>query len=850
MTDDRTAEQTADDEHSDEGRYQPLEVESKWQAYWLANGTFNADLDADKPKRYVLDMFPYPSGAGLHVGHPAGYTATDSYCRVLRASGFNVLHPMGWDAFGLPAEQYAIQTGTHPAITTRRNIDTFRRQIQRLGYMYDWRREVDTTDPDYVRWTQWIFLRLYERGLAYQDEIPVNWCPALGTVLANEEVIDGKSERGSHPVVRLPMRQWLLRITAYAQRLLEGVDRLDWPEGILAMQRNWIGRSEGAEVRFAVADPDSDGPDVHRGDLAISVYTTRPDTLFGATYMVLAPEHPLVGVLTTGAQRQAVEAYVSAAASQSERDRVDDRKEKTGVFTGAFAINPVNGARIPVWIADYVLGTYGTGAIMAVPGHDERDFAFARAFALPIVRVVRQADGRFDDPLEAAEPEHGIACSSGLLDGRPTAEAKAVMIEHLEALGVGSRQVQFKLRDWVFSRQRYWGEPIPIVYPCHPGPGADRGLFDPRRGDPVHIDYANPQAVPDSELPIRLPELDDFAPTGDAQPPLAKALQWRFFQRGDDWFAREVNTMPQWAGSCWYYLRFMDPRCTTAPASPGAIDYWGPVDLYVGGAEHAVLHLLYARFWHKVLFDCGVVPDDEPFPRLLNQGLILGEDGEKMSKSRGNVINPDDVIDRFGTDAFRLYILFMGPVEKIKPWQTAGLHGTRRFLQRIWSLFHKPMVEGDAPDEVEAARHAAIAGVSDDLRHLRFNTAISKLMELCNLLLKRDVLERPIALDYARLLGPLAPHLAEELWHRLGQAAPVVDGGWPAFDETRLVKATVELPIMVNGKVRSKLIAPVDASADQLEVWALADEKVAKWLDGKAPRKVIVVPGKMVSVVV
>ena len=850
MTDERKAEPSADDEQSDEGRYQPLEVEAKWQAYWLTHGTFHADLEDGRPKRYVLDMFPYPSGAGLHVGHPAGYTATDSYCRALRASGFNVLHPMGWDAFGLPAEQYAIQTGTHPAVTTRRNIETFRRQIQRLGYMYDWRREVDTTDPDYVRWTQWIFLRLYERGLAYQDEIPVNWCPALGTVLANEEVIDGKSERGSHPVVRLPMRQWLLRITAYAQRLLDGVDRLDWPEGILAMQRNWIGRSEGAEVRFAVAHPDGDVQDVHPADLAIAVYTTRPDTLFGATYMVLAPEHPLVSTLTTDAQRQAVEAYVAAAAGQSERDRVDDRKEKTGVFTGAYAVNPVNGARIPVWIADYVLGTYGTGAIMAVPGHDERDFAFARAFQLPIVRVVRRPEGRFDDPLDAAEPEPGVACNSGLLDGRTTAEAKAAMIEQLEALGIGSRQVQFKLRDWVFSRQRYWGEPIPIVYPCFPGPGADRALFDPRRGDAVHIDYANPQPVTDDELPIRLPALDDFAPTGDAQPPLAKALEWRFFQRDGEWFAREVNTMPQWAGSCWYYLRFMDPRCSTAPASPDAIGYWGPVDLYVGGAEHAVLHLLYARFWHKVLFDCGVVPDDEPFPRLLNQGLILGEDGEKMSKSRGNVINPDDVIDRFGTDAFRLYILFMGPLEKIKPWQTAGLHGTRRFLQRVWSLFHKPLVEGDAPDEVEAARHVAIAGVTDDLRHLRFNTAISKLMELCNLLLKRDTLQRPIALDYARLLAPLAPHLAEELWQRLGQQAPIVDGGWPAFDELRLVKATVELAIMVNGKVRSKLVAPVDVTADQLEVWALADERVAKWLDGKPPRKVIVVPGKMVSVVV
>ncbi len=830
----------SDDAHHGE-RYEPASFESKWQRHWLDGKVFEVQLDPSKPKSYVLDMFPYPSGAGLHVGHPAGYTATDTYCRYLRQTGRNVLHPMGWDAFGLPAEQYAIQTGTHPAVTTKANIDNFRRQIQRLGYAYDWSREVDTTDPGYVRWTQWIFLRLYEMGLAYQAEVAVNWCPALGTVLANEEVIDGKSERGAHPVVRMPMRQWMLRITAYGQRLLDGVDGLDWPEGIKAMQRNWIGRSEGAEVDFAVAGLD---------DATIRVFTTRPDTLFGATYMVLAPEHELVGAITTEAQRAAVQAYIEASGRLSERDRTDERKQKTGVFTGAFAINPVNGAEIPVWIADYVLGGYGTGAIMAVPGHDERDFAFATSYGLPILRVVRAAKGGADDPLETAESEHGIACNSGFLDGLPTATAKATMIDWLEAKDLGERKVNFKLRDWVFSRQRYWGEPIPIVYPCNPGPGADRELFDPRRGDPVVIDYENPTAVDDSELPIRLPQTDDFKPTGDAEPPLARALEWRFFERDGQWWARETNTMPQWAGSCWYYLRYLDPANEQALASPEAIQYWGPVDLYVGGAEHAVLHLLYARFWHKVLFDCGVVPDDEPFPRLVNQGLILGEDGEKMSKSRGNVINPDDVIDQFGTDAFRLYILFMGPLEKVKPWQTAGLHGTKRFLSRAFNLLQKPLVDAAIPADLESAVHGTIAGVGDDLAALRFNTAISKMMELTNTLLKREQIERELAETYVRLLAPLAPHLAEELWHRLGGQAPVMDAGWPSHDETKIVASTYELPVMVNGKVRAKLNVPQDASQDQLEVWALADDRIQKWLDGKAPRKTIVIPGKMVSLVV
>lgn len=828
--------------------YDPASIEPKWQRYWLEEEVFRVEIDPSKEKAYVLDMFPYPSGAGLHVGHPAGYTATDTYCRYLRATGRNVLHPMGWDAFGLPAEQYAIQTGTHPAVTTQQNINNFRRQIQRLGYAYDWSREVNTTDLSYVRWTQWIFLKLYDMGLAYQAEVPVNWCPALGTVLANEEVIDGLSERGQHPVVRMPMRQWMLRITAYAQRLLDGVDGLDWPEGIKAMQRNWIGRSEGAEVDFAL-----DRVDCHDGDKLtdgpIRVFTTRPDTLYGATYMVLAPEHELVAAITTASQREAVQAYVSAASRLSERDRTDERKAKTGVFTGAYAINPVNDARVPVWIADYVLSGYGTGAIMAVPGHDERDFAFATTYGLPIVRVVVRAGGSKDDPLDAAESGYGVACHSGHLDGLPTKVAKDKAIDWLEERGLGERHINFKLRDWVFSRQRYWGEPIPIVYPCSPGAGADRELFDPRRGHPVDIDYNSPTAVDVSELPIALPETDDFKPTGDAQPPLARALTWRFFERDGQWWARETNTMPQWAGSCWYYLRYLDPDCEIGLAEPAAIDYWSQVDLYVGGAEHAVLHLLYARFWHKVLFDCGVVPDDEPFPRLVNQGLILGEDGEKMSKSRGNVVNPDDVIDQFGTDAFRLYILFMGPVEKSKPWQSSGLQGTRRFLKRVWALFAKPMVNDDIPAELDSLVHGAIKGVGEDLAELRFNTAISKLMELCNALLKRDVIERDLATVYARLLAPLAPHLAEELWERLGEQAPVLDAHWPGHDEGKIVEATYELPVMVNGKVRARLTVAQDASQDQLEVWALADDRIQKWLDGKAPRKVIVIPGKMVSIV-
>ncbi len=852
-------------ENHDRGqiRYDFATVEAKWQAHWLANKTFATRLLAGAPKAYVLDMFPYPSGAGLHVGHPEGYTATDIYSRFLRAKGTNVLHPMGWDAFGLPAEQYAIQTGTHPAQTTQLNIATFRRQIQALGFSYDWDREVDTTDQAYYKWTQWIFLQLFKRGLAYQAEIPVNWCPALGTVLANEEVIDGKSERGSHPVVRQPMRQWMLKITAYAERLLQSVDALDWPEGIKAMQRNWIGKSEGAEVDFEI--------DNNLGKLRI--YTTRPDTLFGATYMVVAPEHPLLESLTTPDQSHHVAAYCLAAKYKSERDRQDDSKEKTGVFTGRFAINPVNGAKIPIWTADYVLSTYGTGAIMAVPAHDERDFEFATKFQLPIVAVLSPNGAPLPEQDAAFEGE-GIAYNSGDYNGLPTATFKRKISEDLERRGIGKRHVNYKLRDWVFSRQRYWGEPIPIYYPIvgansplrldaalqdvalfqHLGLGTSttphealhafvaEGLF--------RIDYAQPIAVEESDLPLILPETADFLPTGDAEPPLSKCLDWRYFHRNGQWYARETNTMPQWAGSCWYYIRYLDPRNPDALASKEAIAHWLPVDLYVGGAEHAVLHLLYARFWHKVLYDCGVVPSDEPFQRLINQGMILGEDNEKMSKSRGNVINPDSILAEFGADAFRLYEMFMGPLEQVKPWATAGLHGTRRFLARLHTLFDKSIVDGPTDEATLRIQHKLVQKVSEDTQNLRFNTAIAAMMTALNDLVKLTELPRSLAETLAIVLAPYAPHLAEELWEKLGRAPSVCLQPWPTFDPALCVAETIELPVQVNGKLRGKLVVSPQTPQVELQALALAQVSVQKWLEGKEIVKIIVVPARMVSIVV
>jgi leucyl-tRNA synthetase len=876
--------------------YEPAAIEARWQRRWAEGKAFRAEIDPSKPKFYVLDMFPYPSGAGLHVGHPKGYISTDAIARYKRMRGVNVLHPMGWDAFGLPAEQYAVETGTHPRETTRKNIDVYRRQLQSLGLSYDWDREIDTTDPGYVRWTQWIFTKLYERGLAYEAEVPVNWCPALGTVLANEEVIDGKSERGGHPVVRVPMRQWMLRITAYADRLIDDLEGLDWPDHIKKMQRDWIGRSEGARVRFAVADHPDD---------AIDVFTTRPDTLFGATYMVLAPEHGLVERITAPAQRAAVGAYVEEASRRSDRVRTALVDKKTGVDTGAFAVNPVNGARIPIWIADYVLAGYGTGAIMAVPGHDERDHAFAKTFGLPIVEVVRGGD-----VAREAYAGDGEAVSSGFLDGLPTPRAKQRMIEWLEAEGRGERSISYKLRDWLFSRQRYWGEPLPVL----------------------HLEDGSVKVLADADLPVLLPELDDYRPSGDFGTPLERAPEW--LATVDPATGRpgrrDPNTMPQWAGSCWYYLRFCDPRNAEQAWSPEAERYWMPVDLYVGGAEHAVLHLLYARFWHKVLYDLGLVHTVEPFAKLLNPGMILGvsyryydddladagargtrrfpssavrvegeralaaatgapvkerwleaaqivraADGtpihpddpdvpleevfEKMSKSRGNVVNPDDVVAQFGADALRLYELFMGPLEKGAPWSTDGIPGVFRFLQRVWRL----IVDEDRPDEPlatlapgdgtnEQARltAATIAGVTGDLEVLGLNTAIAKLMVWSRDIAKDHPVPRSGAEAFVRLLAPFAPHLAEELWARLGGIGFVSLAPWPVADPALLASDTVKIVVQVNGKKRDDVVVPADADEAAVRAAVLASERVRALLDGRPPKKVIVVPGRLVNVVV
>ncbi len=809
------------------------EFEPKWQKAWEASGVFRAanpgEPGSEKPKLYVLDMFPYPSGAGLHVGHPEGYTATDILCRYHRMRGRNVLHPMGWDAFGLPAEQYAVQTGQHPRVTTAANIATFRRQIKALGFSYDWSREIDTTDPAYVKWTQWIFLQLYNKGLAYLSDAPVWYCPALGTVLANEEVLQTeegpRSERGHHPVERRPLRQWVLRITAYAQRLLDDLEGLAWPESLKEMQRNWIGRSEGAHVTFPVEG----------GEETIEVFTTRPDTLFGATYMVLAPEHPLVDRITAATQREAVESYRARISAKSDLERTDLAKDKTGVDTGARALNPVNGQPIPVWIADYVLMGYGTGAIMAVPAHDERDFAFARTFNLPVIEVVRPVDG-VGVPGECFAGE-GVAIHSDFLDGLPTAEAKARMIAWLEERGSGKRAVQFKLRDWLFSRQRYWGEPFPIIY---------------RNGQP--------EPLPESALPVALPELDDFKPSPDGRPPLAKATDWLHLPDGT---VRETNTMPQWAGSCWYYLRYLDPHNEERFVDPEVERYWmqpNGVDLYVGGAEHAVLHLLYARFWHKVLFDLGLVSTSEPFHRLVNQGLILGEDGQKMSKSRGNVVNPDDVIREYGADALRLFEMFMGPLEQVKPWSMKGVEGVYRFLGRVWRLVMEECQDGNwarngSVQEVEAdaelvrATHQAIGQVSEDIEGLRMNTAISALMVLTNELTRREVRPAETVRTLLRLLAPFAPHIAEELWFQLGESGMIARAPWPEFRPELLKRSEVEVVIQVNGKFRDKLLLPDGLDAAGHEAAVRAHEKFGHWTGDKPVKKIISVPGKVVNIV-
>ncbi len=806
--------------------YPHAEVEPRWQAYWLAHKTFRA-LDpaeaGDKPKFYALDMFPYPSAAGLHVGHPEGYTATDIVTRKKIMQGWNVLHPMGWDAFGLPAEQHALSTGTHPAVTTRANINTFRRQIQRLGLGYDWDREVDTTDPAYYRWTQWIFLKLYERGLAYQAEVPVWWCPALGTVLANEEVKDGVSERGGHPVVRVPMRQWMLRITAYAERLLADLEPLDWPESIKAMQRHWIGKSEGAEVTFTIEG---------RAE-SLDIYTTRPDTLYGVTYMVLAPEHPLVSAITTAEQRAAVDAYREAAATKSDLDRTDLAKTKTGVPTGAFAMNPLSGERVPIWIADYVLLSYGTGAIMAVPAHDQRDWEFATAFALPIVPVVAGPDGGAPDVSAGAYVEDGVAINSGPYDGLTTDAFKKKVAADLAARGLGKVAVNYRLRDWLFSRQRYWGEPFPILF----------------RQDGTHF------AVPYEDLPLTLPEVASYQPSGTGESPLATIEDWitvRDRATGEV-FRRESNTMPQWAGSCWYYLRYIDAANAEAPFSKDKADYWLPVDLYVGGAEHAVLHLLYARFWHKVLYDIGLVSCVEPFHKLVNQGMILGSDGQKMSKSRGNVVNPDDVIGEFGADAMRLYEMFMGPLEAVKPWQTKDIVGIARFLDKVWKLGGRaisaePSDEGDG--ETQRLVHRTVKKVTEDIDALRFNTAISALMVLTNQLLRLDVVPRGAFEKLVLCLNPFAPHIAEELWQRLGHAPSIAHARWPSFDAALTVEETVEVVVQVNGKIRARFECAKGTDAATLEATAQSLERIAELVSARTIRRIIVVPDKLVNIVV
>lgn len=865
--------------------YHPKAIEPKWQRYWDERQTFRTpDRPAalDQRKFYVLDMFPYPSGSGLHVGHPEGYTATDILARYRRMCGWHVLHPMGWDAFGLPAEQHAIETGEHPAINTARNVENFKRQIKMLGFSYDWQREVNTTDPEYVKWTQWIFLQIYDtwydpvlkkgrpiaelpipdeirqhgeaeiaryrdsHRLAYQAEVPVNWCPALGTVLANEEVIDGKSERGGHPVVRMPLRQWLMRITAYADRLLEDLDLVDWSESIKKMQRDWIGRSEGAEIEFPLAaegaaEISSDSVPKPRADgLSIRVFTTRPDTLFGATYMVLAPEHPLVGRITTEAQRRAVEDYQRAAASKSDLERTDLAKTKTGVFTGAYAINPVNNRLLPVWIADYVLASYGTGAIMAVPGQDERDWEFAEVYGLPIIRTVQPPEGWSGK----AYLGDGPAINSGFLDGLFVEQAKARMIAYLEETGRGSRKVHYKLRDWLFSRQRYWGEPFPILHELD-----DEGRLTGRM-----------RPVDEADLPVRLPDLADFKPTGNPEGPLVKATDWLYVTIDGKRYRRETNTMPQWAGSCWYYIRYLDPHNDARFCDLEKARYWLPVDLYVGGAEHAVLHLLYARFWHKVLYDRGHVFCPEPFQKLVNQGMILGENNEKMSKSRGNVISPDKVVDEYGADSMRLYEMFMGPLEAVKPWSMRGVEGVYRFLSRVWRLVVDERAEevrlNDSVQDVEPDRellralHRTIQRVTEDLDDMRFNTAIAAMMEFTNLLMPLSVRPRKVLEPFVLLLSPFAPHLAEELWSALGHHESLAYEPWPRFDP-ELVKADeIEVPIQVNGKVRSRLTVPAGTAEDQLRELALADERIKSFIGDKKVLKVIVPRGQLVNIVV
>lgn len=796
-------------------------IEAKWQAYWQNHKTFKTENDQSKPKYYVLDMFPYPSGAGLHVGHPEGYTATDIVARYKRMKGFNVLHPMGWDAFGLPAEQYALSTGHDPRDFTERNIQTFKKQLMMLGLSYDWDREVATCDPAYYKWTQWIFTRLYNLGLAEIKDVEVNWCEELGTVLANEEVInhDGKmvSERGNFPVVKKPMKQWVLKITEYAERLLEDLETLDWPESIKEMQRNWIGKSVGAKVRFQVAD----------SDLSFEVFTTRPDTLFGATYCVMAPEHPLVAQITTEEEKAKVEAYISEAKAKSDLERTELNKSKTGVFTGSFAINPANNKKIPIWIADYVLYHYGTGAIMAVPAHDERDYQFAKVHNLPIIPVL---EGDISENAFVGDAPH---INSDFLNGLNTFDATDKMIEFLVKEGRGERSVNYRLRDWVFSRQRYWGEPFPVI---------------------IYED-GTIEVVDDDQLPVELPKIKNLKPSGTGESPLAHATDWLYVTRKDGVKGRrETNTMPQWAGSCWYYIAYIMRQDNqylplNDPKVQDIINYWLPVDLYIGGTEHAVLHLLYARFWHKVLYDIGVVKTKEPFQKLFNQGMILGEDGVKMSKSRGNVINPDDIVNEYGADTLRIYEMFMGPLEATKPWSTKGVEGARRFLDRVYRMFTEIVTIDNQNTVLERVYHQTVKKVTEDIENLRFNTAIAQMMIFVNEVYKAPNVPQEYLENFLKLLNPFAPHLTEELWEFLGHQGTIAYEPWPTYDEAKTIHDEVTIIVQVNGKLRDRLIVARDTDAKELENLALSNERIQGFFKGMTVQKVIVVPNKLVNIV-
>ncbi|WP_250425558.1 leucine--tRNA ligase [Staphylococcus aureus] len=800
--------------------YNHNQIEKKWQDYWDENKTFKTNDNLGQKKFYALDMFPYPSGAGLHVGHPEGYTATDIISRYKRMQGYNVLHPMGWDAFGLPAEQYALDTGNDPREFTKKNIQTFKRQIKELGFSYDWDRKVNTTDPEYYKWTQWIFIQLYNKGLAYVDEVAVNWCPALGTVLSNEEVIDGVSERGGHPVYRKPMKQWVLKITEYADQLLADLDDLDWPESLKDMQRNWIGRSEGAKVSF----------DVDNAEGKVEVFTTRPDTIYGASFLVLSPEHALVNSITTDEYKEKVKAYQTEASKKSDLERTDLAKDKSGVFTGAYAINPLSGEKVQIWIADYVLSTYGTGAIMAVPAHDDRDYEFAKKFDLPIIEVIEGGNVE-----EAAYTGEGKHINSGELDGLENEAAITKAIQLLEQKGAGEKKVNYKLRDWLFSRQRYWGEPIPVI----------------------HWEDGTMTTVPEEELPLLLPETDEIKPSGTGESPLANidsfvnVVDEKTGMKG----RRETNTMPQWAGSCWYYLRYIDPKNENMLADPEKLKHWLPVDLYIGGVEHAVLHLLYARFWHKVLYDLGIVPTKEPFQKLFNQGMILGEGNEKMSKSKGNVINPDDIVQSHGADTLRLYEMFMGPLDAAIAWSEKGLDGSRRFLDRVWRL----MVNEDGTlsskivttnnKSLDKVYNQTVKKVTEDFETLGFNTAISQLMVFINECYKVDEVYKPYIESFVKMLAPIAPHIGEELWSKLGHEESITYQPWPTYDEALLVDDEVEIVVQVNGKLRAKIKIAKDTSKEEMQEIALSNDNVKASIEGKDIMKVIAVPQKLVNIV-